>query len=303
VLLGIQAVITVTVTAGFPPYAWFTLYTLLAIGEGIVIRSLGALAVVTLTAGVDAWMVLLHGGSWSDAGWSTGLTTFLAGLCTYGYRRQFAVIAELKRTREELARTAVSAERVRFSRDLHDLLGHTLSVIVVKAEAVRRLVQRDRDAAAGHAADIEVIGRQALQEVREAVSGYRDAGLALELDRARSALAAAGIECMVSESGPALAPETDTLLSWVVREGVTNVVRHSGARHCHISLRRDGDPVRMEISDDGNGGDPAGALGSSGLRGLGERLAASGGRLEARGLSQGFSLAAEIPFASVENAS
>ncbi|KAA9378615.1 hypothetical protein F5972_16570 [Microbispora cellulosiformans] len=213
------------------------------------------------------------------------------------------IIGELARTREQLAAAAVSAERLRFSRDLHDLLGHTLSMVVVKAEAVRRLAPRDVAAAVRHAEDIEAIGRQALTEVREAVTGYRDASLAYELDTARAALAAAGIDCEVRESGPALPREADVLLSWVVREGVTNVVRHSGARRCVITLRRDRDPVLVEVSDDGapatdSAGGEAGEVreqDGSGLRGLRERLAAAGGRLRATRLPRGFVLAAEIP--------
>ncbi|MBD3137187.1 hypothetical protein IEI92_13070 [Microbispora bryophytorum] len=215
------------------------------------------------------------------------------------------VIEELGRTREKLAVAAVSAERLRFSRDLHDLLGHTLSMVVVKAEAVRRLAPRDTEAAMRHAADIEAIGRQALTEVREAVTGYRDASLAFELDSARAALATAGVDCVVKESGPALSRETDMLLSWVVREGITNVVRHSGARRCVITLRRDRDPVLVEITDDGPGDDGAGGAAGeedgSGLRGLRERLAAAGGRLTAARLPQGFVLTAEIPHAGVDD--
>ncbi|TQS21789.1 hypothetical protein FLX08_11060 [Microbispora hainanensis] len=215
------------------------------------------------------------------------------------------VIAELARTREALAVAAVSAERLRFSRDLHDLLGHTLSMVVVKAEAVRRLAPRDTEAAVRHAADIEAIGRQALTEVREAVTGYRDASLAFELDSARAALDAAGIDCVVNESGPALSWETDMLLSWVVREGITNVVRHSGARRCVITLRRDRDPVLVEISDDGpddgDGDDTTGGKDGSGLRGLRERLAVAGGRLTTVRTPRGFVLTAEIPHAGVDD--
>lgn len=116
----------------------------------------------------------------------------------------FDTIQELNTTRQELARSAVEKERLRFSRDLHDLLGHTLSVVVVKAEAVRRLAPRDLDAALAQATDIEAVGRQALTEIREAVSGYREGSLTTELDSARSALEAAGIEPVVRQAGPPL---------------------------------------------------------------------------------------------------
>ena len=146
---------------------------------------------------------------------------------------------------------AVEQERLRFSRDLHDLLGHTLSVIVVKSEAARRLAPRDLDAALAQVTDIESVGRQALTEIREAVTGYREGSLATELDRARSALSAAGIEPVVRRSGPPLAPQTEALLGWVVREAVTNVVRHSGATRCEITVDGTPDRVRLTVADNG----------------------------------------------------
>ena len=160
-------------------------------------------------------------------------------------------VRELRAARQELARRAVEEERLRFSRDLHDLLGHTLSVIVVKSEAARRLAPRDLDAALAQVTDIEAVGRQALTEIREAVTGYREGSLATELDRARSALTAAGIEPRCDRSGPPLAPQTEALLGWVVREAVTNVVRHSGATRCEITVSRRPDRVRLTVTDDG----------------------------------------------------
>ncbi|GAA0386302.1 hypothetical protein GCM10009530_41620 [Microbispora corallina] len=298
-LVLLLAAVTVAATAAFPAGDWFTLYSLLAVAVAAVMPLRAAPVLIAVTALAGGVTQAAVSGSWSDALWGTGVTSMLAGMTTYGFRRMAEVIADLARTREQLAASAVSAERLRFARDLHDLLGHTLSMVVVKAEAVRRLAPRDTAAAVRHASDIEAIGRQALTEVREAVTGYRDASLAFELDTARAALATAGIECVVEESGPALSPETDMLLSWVVREGVTNVVRHSGARRCRITVRRDVDPVLAEIRDDGAGGDPAAASGS-GLRGLRERLAAAGGRLRATSLPGGFVLAAEVPHAGVE---
>src|SRR5690606_5786437 len=133
---------------------------------------------------------------------------------------------------QQLALAAVDRERVRFSRDLHDLLGHTLSVIVVKAEAVRRIADSDPAAASAHAQDIEDIGRRALSEVREAVGGYRNASLASELDRARRALEAASVDVAIDwDTGP-LGNAAEETLAWVVREGATNVVRHARAQRC-----------------------------------------------------------------------
>ena len=168
----------------------------------------------------------------------------------------FHAVDQLKATRQALARSAVAQERLRFSRDLHDLLGHTMSVIVVKSEAARRLAPRDLDAALAQVADIEAVGRQALTEIREAVTGYREGCLSAELDRARSALTASDIELLVQESGPPLPPQTEALLGWVVREGVTNVVRHSGASRATIELRTADGRARLTITDDGAGPAP-----------------------------------------------
>lgn len=190
---------------------------------------------------------------------------------------------------------------MRFSRDLHDLLGHTLSVIVVKSEAARRLAPRDMEAALGQITDIEAVGRQALTEIREAVTGYREGSLATELDRARSALSAADIDPVVRQSGPPLTPQNEALLGWVVREAVTNAVRHSRATRCEITLDGILDRVRLTVADDGTGDTgaatgPAEGVGGTGLKGLTERLTVAGGSLRygpsPRG---GFTVTAELP--------
>jgi two-component system, NarL family, sensor histidine kinase DesK len=203
--------------------------------------------------------------------------TFVSGLVITMILRLFAAIRELRQTREELARTAVSEERLRFARDLHDLLGHTLSVMVIKAQAVRKLIPRDGVIAAEQAADIETIGRDALRQVRLAVSGYRGRGLAAEIDGARTALRDAGIDLLVHQAGTPLPEETGALLGWVVREGVTNVIRHSGAGHCEISVTGGAHTV-LSIRDDGRGGAP---VKGNGLHGLTERVGGAGGRLVA----------------------
>ncbi|MEC3993920.1 histidine kinase dimerization/phosphoacceptor domain-containing protein [Actinacidiphila sp. DG2A-62] len=161
-------------------------------------RTLGLMLVpLSATAGLIAG--LHHEGFWSTAGLAYG--TFLSGLVVSVIITLFHAVARLKETRQELARAAVARERLRFSRDLHDLLGHTLSVIVVKSEAAQRIAPRDVDAALAQVADIETVGRQALTEIREAVTGYREGSLATELARARSALAASDIDLVVRASG------------------------------------------------------------------------------------------------------
>jgi two-component system, NarL family, sensor histidine kinase DesK len=210
------------------------------------------------------------------------------------------VIRQLQQTRQELARAAVDEERLRFARDLHDLLGHSLSVMVVKAQAVRKLATRDPGLAAEQAADIEAVGRQALTEVREAVTGYRGRGLARELEAARTALADAGLAAVIRQDGQPLPAEVDALLGWVVREGVTNVIRHSGGHRCEIDVRRAQRAATVEIRDD-DGGAPAGPSGGIGLRGLAERAAAAGGTLEAGPhAAGGYRLAARLPVSARE---
>ncbi|MET0425560.1 MAG: sensor histidine kinase [Actinoplanes sp.] len=205
------------------------------------------------------------------------LFTLLTGTTTLAFARVARVLGELRRTQQELARTLVERERLRFATDLHDLLGHTLSLVVVKAEVVRRLAPTDPHRAAAEAADIERIGRTALVEVREVVSGYREHDLSRELDNARTILTDVGIAVTVSEGPDQLTPEASGVLGWVLREGVTNVLRHSRASRCDITIGADADGSVLAIRDDGIGGRPEPG---NGLRGLTERLSQAGGTLQ-----------------------
>ncbi|MEV6965483.1 sensor histidine kinase [Hamadaea sp. NPDC051192] len=238
-------------------------------------------------------MGVLVGDSLSDIA-AVVLNALLATALVLVVRNMVKLIRELDRTRTELARSAVEQERLRFARDLHDLLGHSLSLIVVKAEVVRRLAERDPAAAAKEAAEIEEVGRQALAEVREAVTGYRERPLTDELHGARGALTDAGIETIIR-----LAVRTDELPSavdqafaWVVREAATNVIRHSGARTCRMVLDRSAAAWSLTVRDDGRGRGTTASEGN-GLRGLRERLAALDGTLTVSG--PGFTLRADVP--------
>jgi len=207
---------------------------------------------------------------------------------------------ELDRARAELARTAVAAERERFARDLHDLLGHSLSVIAIKAELAGRLLPDAPGRAASEVADLETVARSALREVRDAVSGYRRPTLEGELEGARMALAAAGIIAAIEHATDSLSPEVEAVLAWAVREGATNVIRHSGARHCAVRVHGGSSEVEVEILDDGRGAGEATARGN-GLEGLRERAAAVRGRLEAgAAASGGFRLAVSVPVTAGE---
>jgi two-component system sensor histidine kinase DesK len=220
--------------------------------------------------------------------------TFFLGLMMWFYRRLMMLITELREARAELAKLAVTEERLRFARDLHDLLGHSLTTIALKSQVARRLATPDSPVAR-EVGDIESVAQQALAEVREAVTGYRGRSLADELDAARSTLTAAGIDVRVLLEGTPLPTQLDALLGWVVREGTTNVLRHSKARTCEFRLRRDETTVSLDVRDDGVGVPDAAGEGN-GLAGLAERVVGAGGRLDSGPApDRGFRLAARLP--------
>lgn len=185
--------------------------------------------------------------------------------------------SELRAAREELAVLAVTAERERMARDLHDVLGHSLTTITVKAGLARRLLESgDAERAATEVADMERLGRQALAEVRSTVSANRVASLAREVTVAREALRAAEIEADLPVAVDDVPAERQQAFAYVVREGITNVIRHSGASRCTVRLT----PESVEVLDDGVGS-PAGTPAGNGISGLTERLAAVGGWVDA----------------------
>lgn len=190
---------------------------------------------------------------------------------------------QLSKARAELARLAVAEERERFARDLHDLLGHSLSVIALKAELAGRLLPDRVEDAAGELAELENVARGALSEVREAVSGYRQPTLDRELAGARMALSAAGIRADVVRAPTALDPTVEGVLAWAVREGATNVIRHSRASHCTMTISANLADAVVEVVDDGVGPAAARVNGNAGhgLEGLAERAQSLGGRIEA----------------------
>ncbi|MGA9852212.1 MAG: sensor histidine kinase [Gammaproteobacteria bacterium] len=198
----------------------------------------------------------------------------------------------LKLSQEEIRRLAATAERERIGRDLHDLLGHTLTLITVKAELAAKLAERDLAGAAREIRDVERISRETLAQVREAVGGYRSAGLTGELANARVALTAANVKLAEKIEPPKLSLAQDSALAMVLREAITNVVRHSGAQHCRIELENGGQQLRLLIEDDGRGG----ALREGhGLRGMRERLREVSGQLEIDSGHSGTRLTVSLP--------
>jgi two-component system sensor histidine kinase DesK len=271
---------------------WRVLFFHANVAAGMMLPTRGAyaaiagLAVLTFTLGVSsgmAWLVL---------------PTAVLGLWATAFVRQVATVAELRAAREELARLAVNEERLRFARDLHDLLGHSLSLITLKSELAGRLLPSDPEGAAKEIGDVEGVARQALREVREAVAGYRQPTLEVELAGAREMLEAASIACRTDNGAGPLPAAADAALAWAVREGTTNVIRHSRAASCRILLTRDEGKVYAEITDDGQGArGGAGESVGSGLSGLAERVASfPGGEFEAGPLPDGgFRLRVGLP--------
>jgi two-component system sensor histidine kinase DesK len=257
-------------------------------------------ALSLLTLGVSVWFSR----NIASANWLLIIPLVLLvrglGLDMIGFIRLSDALRELHTAREELARQAVSEERLRMARDLHDLLGNTLSLITLKSELAGRLLEKDPTAATQEIREVEQVARQALHEVREAVTGYRQQSLRGELDGARQILEAAGIACSIDYKARILPLDVDALLAWVVREGVTNVIRHSRAQRCLIRIITTDDFARAEISNDGypRGQSETDHLGS-GLAGLAERVAKRGGQMEAGpesvGDTLGFRLQVEIP--------
>ena len=240
------------------------------------------------------------------------LPTVLVGLGMIGLRRQFVLTAELAQAREEVVQLAASEERLRLARDLHDLTGQSLSMITLKSELAAKLLRRlpeggDRDRALAEAEEVAAVSRQTLHDIREAISGYRRPTLAVEIITARTALESAGItthdDAELTAASGTFDPDVEAALGWCLREAATNVIRHSGARNCHVSIgRRDGS-LCLEVRDDGPGrradaeaGDLARPdCAGTGLRGMSERLSSLGGHLEVRPSERGFHLLASVP--------
>ena len=219
---------------------------------------------------------------------------------TMSWIRTIVTGRKLHEAQDEIARLAASDERLRIARDLHDLLGQKLSFVALKSELARHLVASAPDRAEAEIAEVESTVRATLQEVREAVAGYRKPELSHELRGAQEILTAAGIQlvnrCDLRLVGRLSAGHSEAL-AWAVREGVTNVIRHSRAKTCAIDLREDSGAIVVEILDDGNGSEAAATQAKgSGLHGLRERFSALGGTCEAQRRARGgFVLTAAIP--------
>ncbi len=276
------------------PFAALFVYFVAAAGVRLPARI--AIVVTLATALAVGVAGTIHGASGSAVA-ATVLTIVSIGVLMTAFGRIARANRELHATREELARLAVSEERLRIARDLHDLLGHSLSVIALKSELARKLLERDPRRAASELDDIQSVSRTALTDVREAVHGYHRLALAEALESAEAALIAAGIDCDLTDVEVALPADVDAVLAWAVREGTTNVIRHSGALHCAIRIVTDDERAAVEIEDDGHAR-PLTVRGS-GLSGLRERARRLRGDLEAGAIPDGgFRLRLTVPLAT-----
>lgn len=220
--------------------------------------------------------VVLHISGWTM--FYTALFPVIIGAGNTFVAERIRMNRELRKANEEIEQLAKLAERERIARDLHDVLGHTLSVITLKSELAGKLMHRDPVRAGKEIREVEQISRQALVEVRAAIRGYRAEGLAAELAHAKATLETAGVAVQCDAASSVQLPAMqESVLSLAVREGVTNVVRHAHARNCRLRLEQRNGSCRLEIVDDGQG---FYTLEGNGLRGMRERVEMLGGTLE-----------------------
>ena len=232
------------------------------------------LASIGMVGAIEGLLLHIHG--WSL--FYSALFPVIIGTGNTFFAERNRMNRKLRKANEEIEQLAKVAERERIARDLHDVLGHTLSVITLKSELAGKLMDRDPDRAGKEIREVEQISRQALSDVRDAIRGYRSKGLAAELAQAKATLETAGV-VVQSDSGssmqlPAL---QESVLSLAVREAVTNVVRHARASSCRLRLEQQNGSCRLEIADDGLG---FSSVEGNGLRGMRERVEMLGGTLE-----------------------
>jgi two-component system, NarL family, sensor histidine kinase DesK len=339
--LAALAVLATAACVFYGPTGLVALWIFMSSASGLLVPApaWAARAVAGCIACYVIFSVTTHAGSSNFL--SNLLPVVFIGFAMIGLRRQFQLTAELAKAREEVAQLAASEERLRLARDMHDLTGQSLSIITLKSELAARLLGRlpeggDRDRARDEVEQVAAVSRQTLRDIREAISGYRRPTLAVEVITARTALASAGIaardDADLTMLSGAFDPDAEAALAWCLREAVTNVVRHSGAKNCYISITRRAGTMSLTVRDDGRGHvPPAGrdqgqdraracAVGpavagptahgaarlsaGTGLHGLSERLSAVGGRLElSPDLHPGFCLIATVPTAPLAPAS
>lgn len=269
---------------------WHVTYAVVAAGLALP-SVIGASTIVVLVAAamVTAWLV-------AGIVELRLLIQLAIGGAAMAVRLLAIVVQQLREARGELARRAADEERLRIARDLHDLLGRSLSLIVLKSQLASRLLEGSPGAAVREVDEIERSARDALQQVRAVVTGYRHPTLQGELAAARELLGASGMRSVVEDTVGPLPADTERLLAWTVREAVTNVIRHSRARECVIRTVREGNCAVVTVADDGSGISETHFKTGSGLAGLAERAAALSGKLTmGPAPTGGFAVALSVP--------
>lgn len=263
----------------------YLLYAILVAGVLLPVRWSRRTGMAVAAAVVAVSWIHDGAAAWTDALALVAVTFAVSALLMLN-----VTISRLRAANAVIAEFAATSERTRLARDLHDLLGHSLATITVKAGLIRRMIESGagHEATLSEARDVEVLSRQAMSEVRAAVTGYHRVSLDGELAGARDALRAAGIEADIPATAGDVAPDLREAFAWVLREGVTNVIKHSGATHCRVTLG----PTHLEIHDDGRGA-PAAPAAGNGLRGLAERLRPVHATLSTPATPTGFTLRAE----------
>ena len=243
-----------------------------------------------------AWLI---GDPWQSLVWLP-VTTLVVGIVVNVERANREKDAALKLSHDEVRRLAATAERERIGRDLHDLLGHTLSMVALKSELAGKLLSRDPEGARREIDEVAHVARDALAQVRRAVSGIRAAGIAAELASAKLLLETDGVAFRYARAELPLPPGVETALAMTVREAVTNIQRHARASHADVAFEADGGDVVLRIVDDGRGG---AIVPGNGLNGMRERIEALGGRLRVdSSAGQGTRIEARLPLAANDDA-
>lgn len=256
------------------------------------VESFVGLAIIGSIGTIEA--LLLHRWGW-EVFWA-GLFPVVIGAGNTFFAERNRMNRRLRKANEEIEHLATVAERERIARDLHDVLGHTLSVITLKSELAGKLIERDPGRAVKEIREVEEISRQALSEVRDAIRGYRCKGLAAELAYAKTTLETAGLTVQCDAATTVKLPAVqESVLSLAVREAVTNVVRHAQARTCRLRLEQQNGSCRLQIQDDGRGSSSGDG---NGLRGMRERVEMLGGTLQ-RNSESGTTLIITLPLKEI----
>ncbi len=292
--LAFAAVFTLLGVIASPSVGWATTYFVYAasfIAWGTSARdAYRILGVFVPFIGVVMWLEHVDPGS-AIAG---VVFTIIVGIACINAAQQKRDHGRLKQAYDQIEGLAKIAERERIARDLHDVLGHTLSLIALKSQLASKLADRDPQRAVAEIRDVELIARTSLDELREAVAGYRGAGIPDELAHARDVLTSAGLTVECEADDVRLAAAHESVLALAIREAVTNIVRHARASAVRLRVATTGDACRFEIQDDGVGGSAKEGLGLTGMR---ERVESHGGSLE-RTIDHGTRLVVTLPLAS-----